>query len=168
MRRICLPWDSKDSMGRRPRQQPMVGPAPAALREIKESSAPNAGNRNQQQTVSGPAPAAPGIKGDSVPSAENRNQQEFLSISVINVDGSRRIRRIRRSSVRSVATPLMVEILRNRGSMGSVFLWRHVIIISENAVKIAGVVIAYSRTDVGDGKAGTLQKKCCLVQALDL
>ena len=42
------------------------------------------------------------------------------------------------------------------------------IVIPENAVEIAGVVIAYGCTDIGDGKAGTLQQKGCLVQPFDL
>lgn len=58
----------------------------------------------------GPVPAAQSIKVSSAVSAEQRSRLESLCISVTSVDGSLKIPRILRNSVRNAEIPLTIVI----------------------------------------------------------
>ena len=82
------------------------------VRWQRASSARNAEPRNRRKT-DGHVPAEALIKANSVRSAGQRNLQVFRCTGVINAAGNRKIRRIRRNSVRNAEIRLMMAILHS-------------------------------------------------------
>lgn len=81
-----------------------AAPLPPAI------SALNVAHRSLRISRAGPAPAVLSIKVNSVRTAEQKSRQAYRCTAVINAGGSRRIRRIPRSSVPNAETVLTITI----------------------------------------------------------
>ena len=90
--------------------QQIHGPVPVERQVTPVSSVQSADHQSLLQQMDGYVPAAQSTRANSVRNAEPRSRQENRFISVTSADGSRKIRKIHRSSVRSVVTHLMMEI----------------------------------------------------------
>ena len=89
-------------------QQQIHGPVPVERQVTPVSSVQSADHQSLLQQTDGYAPAVQSTRANSVRNAEPRSRQENRFISVTNADGSRKIRRILRSSVRSAEIRLMI------------------------------------------------------------
>ena len=83
--------------------------------ETQVNSVANAAKKDRRLMV-GRAPVVQGIRENSALSVELRNLPESLYINAISVDGSRKIPRTRRNSVRNAGIPLMTMISNNGGN----------------------------------------------------
>ena len=93
--------------------QQIHGPVPVERQVTPVSSVQSADHQSLLQQMDGYVPAAQSTRANSVRNAEPRSRQENRFISVTSADGSRKIRRILRSSVRSAETPLTQTIWFN-------------------------------------------------------
>lgn len=89
-------------------QQQIHGPVPVERQVTPVSSVQSADHPSLLQQMDGYVPAAQSTRANSVRNAEPRSRQENRFISVTSADGSRKIRRILRSSVRSAEIRLMI------------------------------------------------------------
>lgn len=123
MHRDCLQWvDPSRHRYRMPHRrqqhrtqhlpQPLLqqihGPVPVERQVTPVSSVQSADHQSLLQQMDGYVPAAQSTRANSVRNAEPRSRQENRFISVTSADGSRKIRRILRSSVRSAEIRLMI------------------------------------------------------------
>lgn len=88
--------------------QQIHGPVPVERQVTPVSSVQSADHQSLLQQTDGYAPAVQSTRANSVRNAEPRSRQENRFISVTNADGSRKIRRILRSSVRSAEIRLTI------------------------------------------------------------
>ena len=88
--------------------QQIHGPVPVERQVTPVSSVQSADHQSLLQQMDGYVPAVQSTRANSVRNAELRSRQENRFISVTSADGSRKIRRILRSSVRSAEIRLMI------------------------------------------------------------
>lgn len=89
-----------------------AGNVSAALR-LPASSVLNAVLQSRRIRTAGPAPAVRSTRANSVRTAGRKSRKEHRYTAVTSADGSRRIRRIRLSSVLNAAMPLMTATGNN-------------------------------------------------------
>ena len=88
--------------------QQIHGPVPVERQVTPVSSVQSADHPSLLPQTDGYVPAVQSTRANSVRNAEPRSRQENRFISVTSADGSRKIRRILRSSVRSAEIRLMI------------------------------------------------------------
>ena len=112
---IWLPASSvKTAVRKRPNLslRQVVGNAGAVL-QLPVNSVRSAVLPSRRTQTAGPAPAVQSTKENSVRTAVRKSRKERRYSAVISAAGSRRIRRIRRSSARNAATSLMTATENN-------------------------------------------------------